>query len=61
MTPDELRRFQERMGWTGAKCARMLGVSPVTWSRWVCGEHEPPPFLAMALRWLQWEKREGRI
>ena len=37
MEPDALRRLRDNLGYTQARLAAILGVHPLTVSRWECG------------------------
>ena len=43
MTPDELRRIRQGMGWTQVEAAAKVGVAGNTWSRWEEGLVKPHP------------------
>jgi predicted transcriptional regulator len=59
VTPQELVRIREGMGWTQTEAAAKAGVSANTWARWERGEVTPHvlrvPILQRLLR--QAEKR----
>ena len=42
MTPEEIRQYRGRLGLTQAELATMLGVDPVSVSRWERGVRVPP-------------------
>jgi transcriptional regulator with XRE-family HTH domain len=46
MTPEELRRIRDGMGWTQTEAADKVGVTRNTWARWERGEVEPHPLRA---------------
>lgn len=37
MTPEELKSWQDSMGWSGLEAARQLGVSSATYRDWLSG------------------------
>lgn len=41
MTPEELRRIREGMGWTQTQAAAKVNVAANTWARWERGEVQP--------------------
>lgn len=41
MTPDDLRRIRQGMGWTQVEAAAKVGVAANTWSRWEEGLVKP--------------------
>ena len=43
MTPQDLARIREGMGWTQTQAAAKVGVSMNTWARWERGEVAPHP------------------
>ena len=43
MEPDALRRLRDNLGYTQARLAAILGVHPLTVSRWECGTLAPTP------------------
>ena len=53
MTGDELKEWRNRTGWSQGQLAKALGVIPVTISRWERGERQIPPFLSLALAYLE--------
>ncbi|WP_425154859.1 helix-turn-helix domain-containing protein [Candidatus Palauibacter sp.] len=54
MTPREFRAARDRLGFSVAKLARMLGVSPRTVQRWQNGTHDiPGPAAALVRRLLR--------
>jgi transcriptional regulator with XRE-family HTH domain len=60
MTPDELRRIREGMGWTQTQAAARLSVSANTWARWERGEVQPHPLREPVLqRFLRTAQRRG--
>lgn len=62
MTPEELRRIRDGMGWTQTEAAARLSVSANTWARWERGEVQPHPLREPVLqRYLKAaQRREGR-
>lgn len=49
MTPDELRHWRSAAKLSQPGLARLLGVQPLTISRWENSTHEIPPYLHLAL------------
>lgn len=43
MEPGALRRLRDGLGYTQARLAALLGVHPLTISRWECGTLSPTP------------------
>lgn len=37
MTPEDLKAWQDSMGWSGLEAARQLGVSSATYRDWLSG------------------------
>lgn len=58
MTPEELRAFRERLGWSLSRLAEALGVDRMTVWKWERGTHAPPPFLRLALERLEELERD---
>lgn len=60
MRPDELIAWRERNGYTQVTLAEVLGVHPMTVSRWERSVHrkEIPPFLRLALERLECIEKE---
>lgn len=58
MTPSEFRAARKRLGMTRAALAKALGVSPKTISNWAWERAAIPPFLALALKWLEHEAQK---
>ena len=59
MTPDTLKRWRKRQGYSQGKLAKALGVWPLTISRWELGVREIPSFLHLALECLEMKGGEG--
>jgi len=57
VTPEELRSWRKRNGFSQGKLAKVLGVAPQTVHRWETGRREIPSFLHLALECV--EKRGG--
>ncbi|OPY68379.1 MAG: helix-turn-helix protein [Syntrophorhabdaceae bacterium PtaU1.Bin034] len=53
MTPDDLKKWREKNGYTQASLAKALAVIPITVSRWERGVREIPSFLHLALETLE--------
>ena len=62
MTPEELRRIRDGMGWTQDEAGAKVGVTRNTWARWERGVVEPHPLLVPILQRLlrQAEKRAAK-
>ncbi len=58
MTNDELKKWREVNGYSQARLAKALAVAVMTVSRWERGVRAIPPFLGLALRWLEVEGGE---
>lgn len=57
MTPDELKTWRKRAGYTQEELAQILGTTKTTVYRWEAAMREIPPFLALALECV--EKKNG--
>lgn len=55
MTPKELKHWRKRNGYSQAMLAKDLSVAIMTVSRWETGLRSIPPFLHLALKWLESE------
>lgn len=53
MNPKELKNWRTRNGYSQGQLARVLGVIPLTISRWELGVREIPSFLHLALECLE--------
>jgi transcriptional regulator with XRE-family HTH domain len=62
MNPQDLIYWRELNGYTQVTLAKALGVHPMTVSKWERSVHraEIPPFLALALRALECERKEEK-
>jgi transcriptional regulator with XRE-family HTH domain len=60
MTPEDLKTWRKKNGYTQPLLSQALGVHPVSISRWEIGVREIPPFLALALRALELEGGERK-
>jgi len=62
MTPKELKQWREANGYSQSRLAEALSVHIMTVSRWERKAREIPPFLNLALNWLEYEggKAAGR-
>ena len=49
MTIKELKAWRKRTGYSQGKLSKVLGVIPLTVSRWERGANAIPPFLHLAL------------
>lgn len=59
MTPDSLKKWRKRNGYTQSQLAKLLGVIPLSVSRWELGVREIPSFLHLALECLEMKGGEG--
>ncbi len=57
MTPEELKSWRKKAGYTQEELAQILGITKTTVYRWEAAMREIPPFLALALECL--EKKKG--
>lgn len=53
MTPDQLKAWRAQAGLSQPGLAALLGVDPMTISRWERSQREIPPFLHLALEALR--------
>jgi len=53
MGPNDLKQWRKRNGYTQSQLAEVLGVIPISVSRWERGERQIPPFLHLALKYLE--------
>lgn len=53
MTPEELKQWRKVNGYSQGKLAEALSVHIMTVSRWERGARETPPFLKLALNYLE--------
>lgn len=60
MTPENLKAWRKKNGYTQETLARALGVIKLTVSRWETGDRHIPSFLALALRALELEGGEEK-
>ena len=58
MTPDDLKEWRDKNGYTQVSLARALEVHSITVSKWERGVYEIPSFLHLALRCLEIEGGE---
>jgi transcriptional regulator with XRE-family HTH domain len=59
MKPVELKNWRQRNGYTQNELSKMLGVAVMTVSRWETGSREVPPFLHLALSYLELKREES--
>jgi len=59
MTPEELKAWRKKNGYSQGKLAKVLGVISLTVSRWERGVREIPSFLHLTLECL--EKKGGEL
>ncbi|MBZ0156103.1 MAG: helix-turn-helix transcriptional regulator [Alphaproteobacteria bacterium] len=57
MTPEQLKAWRKRSGYTQEEFAQILGVTKTTVYRWEAAMREIPPFLALTLECV--EKKKG--
>jgi len=60
MGPNELKQWRVKNGYTQSQLAEVLGVIPISVSRWERGEREIPSFLHLALKYLEMKGEEIR-
>lgn len=58
MKGSQIRAWRKRIGWSQARLADALShgrdrVHPMTVSKWERDESKPPPYLRLALAWLE--------
>jgi len=58
MTPKNLKKWRLKQGYTQVALAQVLGVIPITVSRWERGVREIPSFLHLTLDALECKKKE---
>lgn len=60
--PSELKRDREEMGLTQEQLALLLGITPMSISRWETGQHDMthPVAINLAIRWLKRELRQAK-
>jgi DNA-binding transcriptional regulator YiaG len=61
MSPQELKGWRERNGYSQQKLADALGVFQVTVARWETGVRKIPSFLRLALRCMELEGGETEL
>lgn len=52
LTPQQIKQLRQSLGWTQARVALVIGVHPLTISRWECGKQRPSYSLALRLELL---------
>jgi transcriptional regulator with XRE-family HTH domain len=60
MTPNNLKKWRNKTGYSQSQLAKVLGVIPLTVSRWERGVREIPPFLHLALKCLEMRGGEAK-
>lgn len=67
MTPEDIKSWQARMGWSALEASKRLGVSYATYRDWIAGFSRTrgrpiklPPLLPLACKWLEYEKYNRR-
>jgi len=58
MTPIDLKEWREANGYSQSGLAEVLSVHIMTVSRWERGVREIPPFLHLALKFLEMQAKE---
>jgi len=58
MSPDDLKRWREKTGYSQGRLARVLGVDVMTVSRWERGIMQVPSFLKWALAYIELKGEE---
>ena len=61
MTPDDLKQWRRTTGYSQGRLAKDLGVATQTVFRWEKAKRQIPPFLHLALRWLEQEGGEHMV
>ena len=59
MTPQDLKKWREKNGYTQRQLAKALGVITISVSRWERGVREIPSFLHLALFGLECMGKKG--
>jgi DNA-binding transcriptional regulator YiaG len=59
MNGEELRQWRTALGLSQAQLARWLHVDVMTVSRWERGAREVPPFLHLAMSWIDQEVQKA--
>ena len=60
MTPKELKQWRDVNGYSQGKLAEALSIHIMTVSRWERGAREIPPFLKLALGYLELKKEKPK-
>ena len=60
MTPEELKAWRKKSGYTQEGLAQTLGVTKTTVYRWEAALREIPPFLALTLECVEKKKGGGQ-
>ena len=58
MTREELKKWRQNHAFTQQELGEKLGVTNVCVYRWEAGYRHIPPFLHLALKWLEYEGGE---
>ncbi len=59
MTPQDLKKWREKNGYSQSQLAKALGVISLSVSRWERGAREIPSFLHLALYGLECKEKKG--
>jgi len=59
MTPQELKKWREKNGYSQSQLAKALGVITISVSRWERGVRQIPSFLRLALFGIECKSKKG--
>ncbi|MCX5803463.1 MAG: helix-turn-helix transcriptional regulator [Proteobacteria bacterium] len=59
MTAQDIKRWRLKNGFSQVRLAKHLNVATMTVSRWETGSRGVPPFLFLALKSLECERKRG--
>jgi DNA-binding transcriptional regulator YiaG len=60
MTPEDLKAWHKKHGYTQPSLARVLGIHPLSVARWETGVRKIPSFLHLALEALERKRGESK-